>query len=400
MNTKINLYFLRFWIANFLSGVGRWAYYAALTITVYENYHPKAYGIWIALYSASIVIASPLCGIVVDRFSQKKLLFGGYLLSGIIPLFIIFLPSFIAISIICIIESAFSTLLYIAARAYIRSLSENDKHIIKYHSWTILSQLLPNLFGSFCGGILAKQALLPTIIYFNLVGCIVAAYILGYKASSLSHSRTYQETEPQNLKFYDSLPYFIKIWGLLISSSICYGFITNYIVSFWEELFKGEDNFYGCSLGISGLGTLFGIFITKFLLSNLPNNFGIKLLSLGSILIICCSYLLGITKQKLLFLTIIFLVNVFYASCRSISNICIARLVKQQFQGRALSITYMILNVSLLLTSLSAGYIISYFGVTQSLTYYVSLAGSIYIIFLMFTKNSSNSNFGDINYKR
>lgn len=380
--------YLKLWIATFLSAVGRWIYYTILAAYIHDCFDSQQFAGWVISYMLPIVLFSPIAGFFVDRYNKKNLIIISILGTGCLPLLLYYFKFLPVIYVLCIIDTLFSTILYLATRSWIKELAINKQTFVHFHSWLVIGQLLPNIVGSGIGGYFIRDLSLNTSLFINFFLCILSLLMiksLKNIISTVSCSENFAANIKEGLLFTWRTFF---VWNAIICFSILmfsYSFLNHFFIYFWSEFFSEDTLLYGSSLALSGIFIILGTLGSKRILPQL------SIYQTTLVLYICSAFVLLLlitlsfsTSTKLIFLTLFVLIHFFYAFSRNIHTILITLNTGSKFQGRVLSIAYMSWNGSALASILCSGSFIQLLGVTSTLFYYALVSLILCLILAFF----------------
>ena len=225
--------YLKLWVATFLSAVGRWIYYTILAAYIHDFFDSQQFAGWVISYMLPIVLFSPIAGFFVDRYNKKNLIIISILGTGCLPFLLYYFKFLPVIYVLCIIDTLFSTILYLSTRSWIKELTINKQTFIHFHSWLVIGQLLPNIVGSGIGGYFIRDLSLDTSLLINLFLCLLSLLMIKSLKNIIgviSCSENFAANIKEGLLFTWRISF---VWNAIICFSILmfsYSFLNHFFI--------------------------------------------------------------------------------------------------------------------------------------------------------------------------
>lgn len=335
---------------------------------------------------------SPFAGIVIDRFSRKKIM----ILSEILRGFFIFLIVIISINfkslgwIYFFIFFLFSASLFsnLSKISSIPEFLKEKEEILPANSVNNFIVRFSTLFAMLFGGIFVELSLWEklnlkgynAILFTNAFLFLISAFILSFLKFKTFLNRPCKRNFLKDLKSAlriakkerDVLFVYFSVSSLVFAGSVIYVLISIFIQQFLEFGTKG--------VGISGAFSAFGMMFSALIFGNYGRNLNrVKVIFYGFIFLSLILFSFPFTKHFSLLLLFSFLGGFFLAPVMISQDTIIHEEVEISYRGRVFSFREFFVNSLFLIFALFNGLTGKFLGVRKAI-----ILSAIFLLFLNF----------------
>lgn len=347
----------KLWLGFFLSGIGRWTYYIVISHHVQSHFSSLIFGAWVSSYIIPTVLLSLFLGKLVDRNNKRTLILLSFAFVSLAPITLTVFDSVPCFFIVSQIDAIFSTTIYLASRSWIKQLTHSHKSFINSHAFLVLAQLLPNMIGSSLSAFSLGTIVLEQAIAFNfLLNISACSLVLFTNNVECDFAKTRRSTTEILKHVMNNMNLFTPIYILSIST-IAYSVFNGFFIFYWEILFDKNSFFFGLSILFSGIAIIAGTFMSKTLFLKIDRK-AESLFSSSFLTVFLIGLLSIVPPQKAFLITIIFLIQFFYAATRNTHTLLLVTSSDHKIQASVISISLVSWNLVSLLCMLIAGYFV------------------------------------------
>jgi len=281
--------FRQLWLATLISSLGDWMGFVALNLYVLNlTGSATALAGLLAVEAVPAMLLGPFAGVVVDRFSRRKVMIGANLAAMVAFLLLPLTEMLWHIYALALISRLSVTFFQPAERALLPDLLSKAR-IIDGNAALSIVRHITLIAGPVVAGMLVASASASTAFYVNALSFGLASIFILKISGEIP--RTYRDEEKGAAAWLNDLKLGLSyalnnkaILVLLITtlvSSIGAAAILTIEVIYISDFLGGGDEGYGIMISVAGLGALAG----SVTVGRLSRRFGITGLYTASVLL-------------------------------------------------------------------------------------------------------------------
>jgi DHA3 family macrolide efflux protein-like MFS transporter len=259
--------FLRLWAGLSTSGLGDWVGYTALTLYMYKvTGSATALAILTIVRSLPVLLLGPFAGVVVDRFSRRRVMIVSDLARAFLYALLPFATSLPQIVTIAFLTSGISAFFRPAVTALIPDLVKKDQ-LMEANSLLFSTANLTMIVGPALGGLMVGFLGQGWAFRFDAVTFLVSALAIYFVIEKWQGRSIAQEAQGAKSWVKDlasGLGYIIRQRAVVVMTiemmmmSLGMVAVTVLEVIFVKSILGAGDEGYGLLLSVAGVGALLG----------------------------------------------------------------------------------------------------------------------------------------------
>ncbi len=256
--------FRKLWLATFVSSLGDWMGFVALNLYVFNlTGSATALAGLLAMEAIPAMLISPFAGVIVDRFSRRKVIVIANLAAMVAFLLLFLTQTLWQIYMLALVARATTTFIMPAERALLPDLIGKTK-VIEGNTALSVIRHVTLIAGPAVAGVLVAASSASVAFLADAVTFAIASIFIAQISGEIPRTGDTEGAEPgwlDDLKV--GLRYALgnkAIQVILITtlvSSIAAAALLTIEVIYISDFLQGGDEGYGLLLSVAGLGALF-----------------------------------------------------------------------------------------------------------------------------------------------
>lgn len=251
------------WLANLVSRLGDWLGFVALNLYIFDlTGSATALATLLAVEAVPTLLIGPVAGVIVDRFSRRKVMLYSNLVAALAFALLPLATSLWQIYLLALFTRTTISFFEPAERSLVPDLVGKERVLGANSALTVVNHLAL-VVGPAIAGLLVAASSAAWAFWANAASFIIAAFFIARIQGELPRTRTDAENKTGWFKELRSgLRYALNhsaLRVLLITTfvaSFAAAALLTIEVIYIKEVLKGGDEGYGLLLSIAGLGAL------------------------------------------------------------------------------------------------------------------------------------------------
>lgn len=263
----VNNQFLYLWLGQGISILGDWVAFTALTLHVYNiTGSATSLAVLTIMRSLPILLFGPLAGIVVDRFSRRRIMLLSDIARAVLIALIPFTTTFSQIAVITFLMATISTFFQPALMALTPDLVKKDQ-LVEANSTLFSVSNLMMIVGPAIGGVIVGFGGADLAFWFDAATFLASALAIFFIVEKWQKADTAQAKQGVPLWFKDlagGLGYIVRQRAVAVMTIemmiMALGLVSVTVleVIFVKSVLGAGDEGYGLLLSVAGIGALIG----------------------------------------------------------------------------------------------------------------------------------------------